>query len=164
MHASSTQHGNRVTGSYHFQPNSFFRDDTPVVFTHGDINPQNILISTGPNPQVVAVLDWSQAGWYPAYWEFCKARQGADKGVEFGERIFLGFWMMRRWGSRNGEGRRCAIIGIILRDCWRGLQGEVKLKLKLVTEGSVGRKIDGRAHWVLGKHRRRFFDRLHHIP
>lgn len=74
-----------MTGSYHFQPNSFFRDDTPVVFTHGDINPQNILISTGPNPQVVAVLDWSQAGWYPAYWEFCKARQGADKGVEFGD-------------------------------------------------------------------------------
>lgn len=73
MEASS--HGNRVTGSYHFQPNSFFRDDTPVIFTHGNLHPQNMLISTGPNPQVVSILDWSQAGWYPAYWEFCKARQ-----------------------------------------------------------------------------------------
>jgi hypothetical protein len=24
----------------------------------------------------VAVLDWSQAGWYPAYWELCKGAAG----------------------------------------------------------------------------------------
>ncbi|KAK4442289.1 kinase-like domain-containing protein [Podospora aff. communis PSN243] len=80
MESSSTQHGNRVARSYHFQPNSFFRDDTPVVFTHGNFHPKNILISTGPNPRVVAIMDWGQAGWYPAYWEFCKARQAAAQG------------------------------------------------------------------------------------
>ncbi|RYO76718.1 hypothetical protein DL763_010230 [Monosporascus cannonballus] len=29
----------------------------------------------GPNPKVAAVIDWGQAGWYPAYWEYCKARR-----------------------------------------------------------------------------------------
>ncbi|ODM14893.1 hypothetical protein SI65_09645 [Aspergillus cristatus] len=47
---------------------------TPIVFTHNDILPPNILISNGPNPKVTAIIDWAQAGWYPAYWEYCKAR------------------------------------------------------------------------------------------
>jgi len=24
---------------------------------------------------VVAIIDWAQAGWYPDYWEYCKARR-----------------------------------------------------------------------------------------
>ncbi|BCR84774.1 aminoglycoside phosphotransferase family protein [Aspergillus chevalieri] len=47
---------------------------TPIVFTHNDFLPTNILISNGPNPKVTAIIDWAQAGWYPAYWEYCKAR------------------------------------------------------------------------------------------
>ncbi|KAJ9312228.1 hypothetical protein DTO271D3_7529 [Paecilomyces variotii] len=50
-------------------------DETPIVFTHGDISPPNILLSRGPNPKVAAIIDWGQAGWYPSYWEYCKARQ-----------------------------------------------------------------------------------------
>ncbi|CAM1503388.1 Fc.00g081640.m01.CDS01 [Cosmosporella sp. VM-42] len=46
----------------------------PIVFTHNDLVPPNIILSQGSNPRVVAVIDWGQAGWYPAYWEFCKAR------------------------------------------------------------------------------------------
>lgn len=76
MEGSSYFHG---AASCHLQPNNFFRDDTPVVFTHGGVHPGNILISTGPNPRVVSILDWSQAGWYPAYWEFCKARRAGSK-------------------------------------------------------------------------------------
>lgn len=47
----------------------------PVVFTHNDLVPPNILLSPGPNPKVAAIIDWGQAGWYPAYWEYCKARR-----------------------------------------------------------------------------------------
>ncbi|KAB8257153.1 phosphotransferase enzyme family protein [Aspergillus pseudonomiae] len=50
-------------------------EDVPIVFTHDDLVPPNILLSPGPNPRVVAVIDWGQAGWYPAYWEYCKARR-----------------------------------------------------------------------------------------
>lgn len=24
---------------------------------------------------MAAVIDWGQSGWYPAYWEYCKARR-----------------------------------------------------------------------------------------
>ncbi|KAJ5353061.1 hypothetical protein N7452_002035 [Penicillium brevicompactum] len=31
--------------------------------------------TSGPNPKVTAIIDWGQAGWCPAYWEYCKARR-----------------------------------------------------------------------------------------
>ncbi|KAK2592984.1 hypothetical protein QQS21_009312 [Conoideocrella luteorostrata] len=46
-----------------------------IVFTHADLVAPNILLSTGPDPKVIAIIDWAQAGWYPSYWEFCKARR-----------------------------------------------------------------------------------------
>ncbi|KAJ5092135.1 phosphotransferase enzyme family protein [Penicillium alfredii] len=48
--------------------------DAPIRFTHSDLLPPNILLSPGPTPKVAAIIDWAQAGWYPAYWEYCKAR------------------------------------------------------------------------------------------
>lgn len=38
--------------------------------TNGDLNPRNILVR---GTEVVAILDWSQAGFYPEHWEFVKA-------------------------------------------------------------------------------------------
>lgn len=37
----------------------------PPVFTHGDLNPANIIIR---GDQVVGIIDWEFAGWYPHYW------------------------------------------------------------------------------------------------
>ncbi|GAQ10346.1 hypothetical protein ALT_7667 [Aspergillus lentulus] len=48
--------------------------EVPIVFTHNDLLPPNIIISPGRDPKVAAIIDWGQAGWYPAYWEYCKAR------------------------------------------------------------------------------------------
>lgn len=39
----------------------------PPVFTHGDLNPCNILIR---GEQVTGIIDWEFAGWHPAYWEY----------------------------------------------------------------------------------------------
>ena len=47
----------------------------PIVFTHDDLVAPNILLSAGPSPSVVGIIDWAQSGWYPAYWEYCKARR-----------------------------------------------------------------------------------------
>ncbi|KAK9318377.1 hypothetical protein V1522DRAFT_396820 [Lipomyces starkeyi] len=32
--------------------------DVPIIFTHDDLVPPNILLSPGPNPKVAAVIDW----------------------------------------------------------------------------------------------------------
>lgn len=45
----------------------------PPVFTHGDLNPSNILVRGG---QVVGIIDWEFAGWYPYYWEYTSAWYG----------------------------------------------------------------------------------------
>ena len=50
-------------------------DNVPVLFTHADLNMGNIMISMpdqGP-ARVVALIDWHQSGWYPAYWEYHEA-------------------------------------------------------------------------------------------
>ncbi|KAF2962802.1 hypothetical protein GQX73_g10769 [Xylaria multiplex] len=45
----------------------------PVVFTHNDLVACNILVGRNSS-NIAAIIDWGQAGWYPAYWEYCKAR------------------------------------------------------------------------------------------
>jgi hypothetical protein len=59
--------------------------DDPIRFVHGDIHRSNILItSEGQHPpRVLAIIDWHQSGWYPAYWEYCKARWTAEPGDEW---------------------------------------------------------------------------------
>ncbi|GAP87941.1 putative phosphotransferase enzyme family protein [Rosellinia necatrix] len=46
----------------------------PVVFTHNDLVACNILVERN-SAKIAAIIDWGQAGWYPAYWEYCKARR-----------------------------------------------------------------------------------------
>lgn len=51
-----------------------FLPDTGIIkLTHGDLHRGNIIISSTGPPRVVAVVDWAHAGWYPEYWEYCKA-------------------------------------------------------------------------------------------
>ncbi|KAK3290383.1 kinase-like domain-containing protein [Chaetomium fimeti] len=61
-------------------------DDAPVVFTHGDLHPSNIMVSADSPCKVVAIVDWHQSGWYPDYWEFCKAVFTADLHGEWRNR------------------------------------------------------------------------------
>jgi hypothetical protein len=63
----------------------------PIVFTHNDLCPSNILISCGANPEVVAIIDWNQSGWYPWYWESCKSRQVGALDDSF-DRTLLNEW------------------------------------------------------------------------
>ncbi|OAL72012.1 hypothetical protein A7D00_4044 [Trichophyton violaceum] len=56
---------------------SMLPDDAKVVFTHSDLHPSNIMVSETSN-KIIAVIDWRQSGWYPDYWEFCKAEYTAE--------------------------------------------------------------------------------------
>lgn len=67
-------------------------DDVPIVFTHGDLHRSNIIVSpsTDPGPpRVLAVVDWHQSGWYPEYWEYCKARWTTAIGKDEWEVVYL---------------------------------------------------------------------------
>ncbi|KAE8352475.1 kinase-like protein [Aspergillus coremiiformis] len=41
-----------------------------IFFTHGDLNPRNILAENG---RISGIVDWENAGWFPEYWEYTKA-------------------------------------------------------------------------------------------
>lgn len=55
------------------------------MFTHDDLLAVNILLSPGLNPKVAAIIDWAQSGWYPFYWEYCKARWPTVHSEKFDE-------------------------------------------------------------------------------
>ncbi len=42
----------------------------PVCFTHADLSSLNILAR---GDEVVGIVDWATAGWYPSYWEYTTA-------------------------------------------------------------------------------------------
>ncbi|KAL8923766.1 MAG: hypothetical protein Q9208_004414 [Pyrenodesmia sp. 3 TL-2023] len=42
----------------------------PICFTHGDLSSLNILAR---GDEVVGIVDWDTAGWYPSYWEYTTA-------------------------------------------------------------------------------------------
>ncbi|ODM23307.1 hypothetical protein SI65_00896 [Aspergillus cristatus] len=44
----------------------------PIVFTHGDLSSLNVLVR---GDDVVGIVDWETAGWYPSYWEYTTASQ-----------------------------------------------------------------------------------------
>jgi len=49
--------------------------DSPIVFTHSDLNFSNILITpriSNEAPRVLAIIDWEQSGWMPSFWEYSK--------------------------------------------------------------------------------------------
>lgn len=53
--------------------------DHHPVFTHGDLQPKNILVNRigtkddGRGEFQIKIIDWENAGWYPEYWEFCNS-------------------------------------------------------------------------------------------
>jgi hypothetical protein len=90
-------------------------DDCDVVFTHGDLHRSNIIISATRPYRVLAIVDWEQSGWLPAYWEDCKAHFTASCRDEWAVRYLpmildqqdsslrkLGSGTHRRWAA-NGQ-------------------------------------------------------------
>ena len=54
------------------------RDDVPIVFSHGDLLPKNLIISGGlaqwrSDHRPLGIIDWEHAGWMPLPWEVLKA-------------------------------------------------------------------------------------------
>jgi Phosphotransferase enzyme family len=48
-------------------------DTRTIKLTHEDLHQGNIIISSAGPPRILAIVDWAHSGWYPDYWEYCKA-------------------------------------------------------------------------------------------
>lgn len=49
-------------------------DEIPIKFTHGDLHRSNFIVTKCHPYRILAVVDWEQSGWFPAYWEVRKAQ------------------------------------------------------------------------------------------
>jgi len=77
----------------------------PPKFTHGDLNPFNILVREG---KVVGIIDWEFSGWYPRYWEYTSAWFGNVTRTEW-RACFLGSSIDRI--PKNSRWRKFATSG-----------------------------------------------------
>ncbi|KAL4994376.1 kinase-like domain-containing protein [Aspergillus recurvatus] len=68
-----------------------------AVFTHADLQPKNVMVeqngecADGSPDYRITVLDWSLAGWYPEYWDYCNSTvycQGKPDWLELVPDIF----------------------------------------------------------------------------
>lgn len=63
-----------------------------IVFTHGDLNPRNILAENG---KITGIVDWENAGWFPEYWEFAKSHYTVRSVIRWladvVDRVFEGY-------------------------------------------------------------------------
>ncbi|KAL2859869.1 kinase-like domain-containing protein [Aspergillus lucknowensis] len=58
---------------------AYLPDEVGIKFTHADLHRGNIIVSFSSDASSssgsarLVLVDWQQAGWYPEYWEYCKA-------------------------------------------------------------------------------------------
>lgn len=58
--------------------------DGDLVFTHGDLSSLNILVR---GDEVVGIVDWETAGWFPPYWEYACAKNVNPWNVFWGDEV-----------------------------------------------------------------------------
>ena len=51
---------------------------------HGDLSSLNILVR---GDEIVGIIDWETAGWYPSYWEYSTASQVNPENMFWAEEI-----------------------------------------------------------------------------
>lgn len=68
----------------------------PPVFTHGDLQRKNIMITKQANDNTefqnsfeyqVSLVDWEFAGWYPSYWEYFIAIRSCRMDIDWANYI-----------------------------------------------------------------------------
>lgn len=61
----------RTTKTYLEMMRSRLQDDHKIVFTHGNLQPRNIMVAD--DLTIVGLIGWEMGGWYPEYWEHVKS-------------------------------------------------------------------------------------------
>ncbi|KAI9811976.1 MAG: hypothetical protein M1832_000641 [Thelocarpon impressellum] len=61
---------------------SRWRSDHRLVFSHGDLGQQNVIVR---DARIVALVDWQHSGWYPEHWDFLKFFSCLGRGSDWFE-------------------------------------------------------------------------------
>lgn len=69
----------------------YLPDNAAIKFTHADLHARNIIISRDSSPKILGLIDWGQSGWYPEYWEWCKACYTSDYNGEWRKKWMSNF-------------------------------------------------------------------------
>ncbi|KAK7472996.1 hypothetical protein VKT23_001100 [Stygiomarasmius scandens] len=70
-----------------------FPQDVAIRFTHGDLMPQNILVD---GSTITGIIDWSTAGFYPEFWEYCRMHEEASSCPGWNHILSIIYPMPRR--------------------------------------------------------------------
>lgn len=81
-----------------------------VVFTHGDICPENIMVDDETG-KITGLLSWGKAGWCPEWWEFCCM-------VDPGRREWDWVYWMERCAPRGENKRRMSFSAVNIVRRW----------------------------------------------
>lgn len=64
---------------------AFYRQSgNELVLTHGDLSSLNILVE---GDEVVGIVDWETAGWFPPYWEYTCAKQANLRNMFWADEV-----------------------------------------------------------------------------
>ncbi|GJN88791.1 hypothetical protein Rhopal_001761-T1 [Rhodotorula paludigena] len=86
----------------------YLDSEAPVVLTHGDITVHNVLVR---NNQIVALIDWEHAGWYPSWTDAYVAAAAYDGDFAASRSAFkLGLVLL---GYERFVGQRHAWIAVV---------------------------------------------------
>ncbi|KAF9447055.1 hypothetical protein P691DRAFT_672269 [Macrolepiota fuliginosa MF-IS2] len=79
----------------------FARPPHAIVFTHGDLNPHNIMVNT--DGHVCGIFDWEAAAWLPDYWEVSVTAvyRGRPWGEFMDEKVTSGLYAEDTKGYRH---------------------------------------------------------------
>ncbi|KAI0802639.1 hypothetical protein GGR55DRAFT_664969 [Xylaria sp. FL0064] len=73
-----TEGGHRLRHNADYYPHvlpQVLQENGKPVFTHGDLQPQNIMVGSEGK---VMIIDWAPSGWYPIWWEYNIAMAASD--------------------------------------------------------------------------------------
>ncbi|KAK6350824.1 hypothetical protein TWF718_004009 [Orbilia javanica] len=86
-------------------------DNAPIVFSHNNLFVRHIIVSSTKPLKVLAIVGWQHSGWYPSYWEQCRATRNRYgtwafdylpkllKSSEYSDELLRAFWTcMERLG------------------------------------------------------------------
>ena len=109
--AQLPQHWLRAAQRYDDPYRESLPDAGAITLTHGDIHGSNIMVTATDPPRILGLLDWAHGGWYPDYWEYCKAAYVSHYSSEWRSR-WISMFLEERLEAHEAFAEFCQQMGV----------------------------------------------------